>query len=345
MGGGLAGLALGILLRKHDVAVELFESHRYPHHRVCGEFISGLRPELAKQLGILDLAEDAQWHDQTAWHDAQGNIFYQLKLKAAAMGISRYKLDERLATRFLEMGGSLNHQRWREHDRYERIIYATGRNHGQRKQKSKWIGLKLHARNFHSDSDLEMHLGNGGYVGTSGIENGTTNLCGLFPAKVFQTGTAKKNFEFGLTALGLDHLRDRLSSCEIVAGSRCGTMYFNPGYQPHEKTKCDLGDSMMQIPPFTGHGMTMALESAWISHTHILSYVHGETTWSEMVQSIRTAVKRQHSLRLKAACMLHPLMVQGKLPLYWKYLGLLLNPLPPKIAPALWGGALQPKTT
>ena len=42
VGGGLAGLSLGLALRQQDIPVTLFEAGSYPRHRVCGEFITGL---------------------------------------------------------------------------------------------------------------------------------------------------------------------------------------------------------------------------------------------------------------------------------------------------------------
>ena len=41
IGGGLAGLSLGIGLRQNGVPVTIIEAGQYPRHRVCGEFISG----------------------------------------------------------------------------------------------------------------------------------------------------------------------------------------------------------------------------------------------------------------------------------------------------------------
>jgi len=341
IGGGLSGLTLGILLARHGIKVELFESHPYPHHRVCGEFISGLRPELIEKLGIRDLLFDAHRHDQTTWHNAEGKIFYRLKLHQAAYGISRHTLDARLAKRFCYSGGTLIEHRWREYERHEKVVYATGRRHNTQKLKPKWIGLKLHVRDFDSGSHLEMHLGYGGYVGVSAVEAGLTNLCGLFPVSALQSGDTASNFEAALDAIGLHHLRERLSSCEIIQGSRCGTMFFQSGYQPHVKTRCSIGDSMMQIPPFTGHGMSMAFEAAWLAHPHLLTYVKGETDWKSMTNQLQHSIYKQHSLRMQFACILHPLMLQGRLPQYWKYFGTLLNPLAPRISPILWGEAPQ----
>jgi len=42
VGGGLAGLSLGLALRRRGVPVTVWEAGHYPRHRVCGEFITGL---------------------------------------------------------------------------------------------------------------------------------------------------------------------------------------------------------------------------------------------------------------------------------------------------------------
>ena len=49
VGGGLAGLTLGIALRKKEIPVAIFEAGNYPRHRVCGEFISGRGLEIRRR--------------------------------------------------------------------------------------------------------------------------------------------------------------------------------------------------------------------------------------------------------------------------------------------------------
>jgi 2-polyprenyl-6-methoxyphenol hydroxylase-like FAD-dependent oxidoreductase len=50
VGGGLAGLALGIGLRQRGVPVSLWEAGHYPRHRVSGEFICGRGQETLARL-------------------------------------------------------------------------------------------------------------------------------------------------------------------------------------------------------------------------------------------------------------------------------------------------------
>jgi 2-polyprenyl-6-methoxyphenol hydroxylase-like FAD-dependent oxidoreductase len=55
IGGGLAGLTLGIGLRQHGVPAALWEAGHYPRHRVCGEFICGRGQETLARLGLREL--------------------------------------------------------------------------------------------------------------------------------------------------------------------------------------------------------------------------------------------------------------------------------------------------
>ena len=59
VGGGLAGLSLGIGLRQRGVPVTVREAGHYPRHRVCGEFISGNGPAVLERLGLLPRFEQA----------------------------------------------------------------------------------------------------------------------------------------------------------------------------------------------------------------------------------------------------------------------------------------------
>ena len=51
IGGGLAGLTLGIGLRQRNVPVTIREAGQYPRHRVCGEFISAGMVSSGKREG------------------------------------------------------------------------------------------------------------------------------------------------------------------------------------------------------------------------------------------------------------------------------------------------------
>ncbi|MFT6498530.1 MAG: 2-polyprenyl-6-methoxyphenol hydroxylase-like FAD-dependent oxidoreductase, partial [Akkermansiaceae bacterium] len=66
-GGGLAGLSLGIALRRFGIPVLLREASTYPRHRVCGEFINGVTENTLEVLGISPVFSDALRHRSTRW--------------------------------------------------------------------------------------------------------------------------------------------------------------------------------------------------------------------------------------------------------------------------------------
>lgn len=59
VGGGLAGLTLGVGLRQRGVPVAIHEAGHYPRHRVCGEFISGRGQATLARLGLRELFDQA----------------------------------------------------------------------------------------------------------------------------------------------------------------------------------------------------------------------------------------------------------------------------------------------
>ena len=76
VGGGLAGLTLGIGLRQRGVAVTLWEAGRYPRHRVCGEFISGRGQSSLARLRLLGLVQSAGARDATSAGFFAGKAFF-----------------------------------------------------------------------------------------------------------------------------------------------------------------------------------------------------------------------------------------------------------------------------
>src|SRR3954462_11850277 len=90
VGGGLAGLTLGIGLRQREIPVAISEAGGYPLHRVCGEFISGNGPAVLERLGLLPLLEKAAAiRAHTAAFFSGSNHSPVRNLAAPAIGLSR----------------------------------------------------------------------------------------------------------------------------------------------------------------------------------------------------------------------------------------------------------------
>ncbi len=298
-GGGLAGLGLGIALRRAGVDVTLHEAGNYPRHRVCGEFISGVSDATLARLGVLPELADAERLETAEWHDACGTIG---RMRVRACGISRYLLDERLRVRFEEAGGRLCVRSRIAPG--EGVIWAAGRP----SRKGKWIGLKCHARGLALTSDLEMAVAWNGYVGLARIGNGLVNVCGLFRAGSPAPGKGPALLLAMLRAGGLGTLSERLGKAELMTSSFCGVAGFRPGSQPGPPFS--IGDAAQMIPPFTGNGMSMAFESADLALEPALAYADGRMDWESAAAQVATAQKKRFRRRMMASRFFHCFLTQ-----------------------------------
>ena len=127
IGGGLAGLSLGLALRHDGVPVTLSEAGGYPRHRVCGEFITGLSAATIARLGLEPFLHDALLHHEVAWF-LDGKLARRQHLPAPARALSRHRLDARLAHAFVESGGHLlTHTRAAVGPAQAGCVFTTGR--------------------------------------------------------------------------------------------------------------------------------------------------------------------------------------------------------------------------
>ena len=108
IGGGLAGLTLGIGLRQRAVPVTILEAGKYPRHRVCGEFISGRGQATLARLGLEELLTDlgAVRASTTAFF-TEKCVGAPHPLPTPAVCISRFALDAALARHFENLGGKI----------------------------------------------------------------------------------------------------------------------------------------------------------------------------------------------------------------------------------------------
>lgn len=307
IGGGIAGLSLGIALLSRGLQVRLHEAFRYPRHRVCGEFISGVDGKTLERLGVDDLVADAKPLVSTGWYDSRGEIL-AASLPRAALGISRFRLDHRMAERFRERGGRLeqgNRLRLRDLEGPGTVL-CTGR---PPRKESDWIGLKSHFQDLELSKDLEMHLGENGYLGMSGIEDGRVNVCGLFKKRNDISARKGETLVRYIRAVGLGGLADRLEAADPDPSSSLGVSAFSFGYQlerdcPHLR----LGDRGAIIPPFTGNGMSMAFESAEMAIAPLVEYARGDRSWSEARDQCERRLRRRFRRRLAVSRLFHPVM-------------------------------------
>ena len=288
VGGGLAGLTLGIGLRQHGVPVTIHEAGHYPRHRVCGEFISGRGQDSLARLGLRELL------DQAGAVSARTAAFFTATKSSAphllpspAICLSRFDLDVALAKKLRALGGKLlEGERVAAEKIGEDLVHATGRRAQVEPGDSRWFGLKIHARNVALAADLEMHVSANGYVGLCKINGGEVNVCGLFRKCAGNHNDAENGRDRLLGQPG-SPLRERLAGATFDEDSFCAVagLSLRPEQAAARSGLC-VGDAITMIPPITGNGMSMAFESAELAVASLTAWSRDEISWSAARQKI-----------------------------------------------------------
>ena len=300
VGGGLAGLTLGIGLRRQNIPVTVCEAGHYPRHRVCGEFVSGRGQDVLARLGLLESCF------QAGAVGARTAAFYLGRrgspvrpLDAPALCLSRFALDTLLAEHFRASGGELRENaRWRDGEFDEGVVRANGRRLQPREDGCGWFGLKVHVRNVPLAADLEMHGAQTGYVGFCRLKDGEVNVCGLFRRRAGQPDAPRPWRELLRGEPGTP-LRARLGEAVFDEGSFCSVAGFSLRPQrAAARRECCIGDALTMIPPVTGNGMSMAFEAAEMAIGPLAAYSRGEISWSEARQDVAAACDRAFARRL-----------------------------------------------
>ena len=317
VGGGLAGLTLGIALRRREVPVTIQEAGHYPRHRVCGEFISGRGQDVLERLGLgKSLLRAGAIAARTGAFFLGNNTSPVRDLGRPALCISRFTLDWLLAEEFVRTGGELHQNSRATNNSREGMVAASGRPVKPKENGWRWFGLKVHARKVELSADLEMYGVRDGYVGMCRPSGGETNICGLFrnqPAKA----AARPPRELIRGEPG-SPLHNKLAQAEFDESSFCSVagLPLRPrrasGHQ-----ECCIGDALTMTPPVTGNGMSMAFEAAELAVQPLVAWSQGELSWETAHQAIARACDAAFRWRLLWAGWLQRLMfspaIRGKL--------------------------------
>lgn len=297
IGGGLAGLALGLGLRARRIPVTIHEAGAYPRHRVCGEFITGLDAETRMTPGIAEALATARPARGVAWYE-RDRVTARHSLPQAALCLSRHRLDRELAEAFVRSGGDLRLGSRRQAESRPGLVLACGR---RADTTSPWIGRKEHFHGLELTDDLELHLGHRAYVGLTLIDDRTVNVCGLFPRP-----GAHRTMIAHIRECGLPGLAARLSAAQPVPGSSCAVAGLDYGAKPAAPGTITLGDRRGLTPPFTGHGMTIALQSAATALPHLAAWADGTMEWAETSARVERDLDRRFRRRIRWGRWLHP---------------------------------------
>ena len=320
VGGGLSGLALANGLRLADVPVRVIEAGHYPRHRVCGEFMAGLTRSTIQVLGLESCFADALQHRTTQWF-RRGSPVRRYTLPRPATAISRFSIDSQMARLLQERGGELLEGTRHSLQPEEGVIFTCGRNPRQ----GGYIGLKGHWSDIPQGlpnegpspggatdrtSDLELHLGKDCYVGLSAVEEGFVNVCGLFRSIAEGSFSSPvERFHATLRDCGLGYLAQRLEAARYREDSFCSVSGLFYG-KPSRDQRATMGDTYRLIPPFTGNGMTIAIESAQRLLPAAVAYAEGVIDWATFLEKKAETLQTAFNRRYWIAGLLHPFLLR-----------------------------------
>lgn len=299
VGGGLAGLTAAIHLSQENHSVLVIEKKRYPHHKVCGEYVSNEVLPYINRLGVV--FDSAPVQIDTLHLSTVGGRHVKCKLPLGGFGISRYAFDNILYHKALESGAGFRFENvmaieFKDNlfevstDAGERftakvVIGAYGKrstldkhlNRDFIRQKSSWLGVKAHYDHVDfPDNEVALHNFQGGYGGLSRTESGAVNFCYLASYASFQKERNIARFNAKVVARN-PFLKKFLHKAEPIFDEPMSIAQIS--FQQKKSVANHIlmcGDAAGLIHPLCGNGMAMAIHSAKIASEGIIAYLRGK---------------------------------------------------------------------
>lgn len=326
VGGGLAGLAAAIVLRRKGYSVVLFEKEAYPFHRVCGEYISFESREFLLALGLPLNEWDLPVIDTLQLSAPNGQVF-TTKLPLGGFGISRYKLDSELAAiakasgvHLLEKTRVDSIQRTdafyigfdRQQIKATLCLAAFGKRSNldvkwnrpflqqQNQRLNNYVGIKYHLNASWPQNVIGLHNFENGYCGISRIEEDRYCLCYLTRAE-----NLKKN---GNSIEAMQHnvlfqnplLRHIFQTSVIMQGFPVAISQISFAKKATvENGVLMLGDAAGMITPLCGNGMSIALHTAKIAASLSDAFLQKQISEATMAHSYSQQWQHHFGARLR----------------------------------------------
>lgn len=329
IGGGLAGLTAALHLQKAGLEVILIEKNTYPHHKVCGEYISN---EVLPYLQWLDT--DPRVLNPTSIRKLHFSVLSGKSITAplplGGFGVSRYKLDDFLCQKFISRGGQVifdtvtsvsfgtvnsasSEQDFSVETLAERRISARQiiGAYGKRsaidlklkrefiQRKSPVLAVKAHYSGEFNDELVGLHNFRGGYCGVSKVEDQKINICYLADYATFKE---HKNIDTYQQKVLYQNkfLENIFESSKLLFEAPITVSQLSFGAKEAVSDHILMvGDTAGLIHPLCGNGMSMAIHSARICAELLTGFFDGTIPGRPMLEKMYiSSWKQQFSSRL-----------------------------------------------
>lgn len=322
IGGGLAGLALAIDLRKRNYTVLVIEKGEYPRHKVCGEYISmeshrylsDLCPALKKiELPFINKFKLTSGKTKS----------FKTSLDLGGFGISRHLLEDLLYKEALALGVTFFLNTKATSVQYQNSTFkicstseditaslvcnATGRKSNlrtskeiQKPIKTNYVGIKYHVRLPRQANLIEIHNFLGGYCGISNIEANKSCLCYIVNAeKLKAAGNSIPELE-RLFLFQNSALENIFKTADFIIKEPVTVSGINFRIKsPIDNHIFYLGDSAGSMAPVTGNGMSMALRSASYLGKNVHAYFSGKLDKTTLEIGYQSFWDKEYANRIK----------------------------------------------
>lgn len=313
VGGGPAGTSAAISSARHGAKVALFESARFPRHKVCGEFVS------AESLDLLETLLNAE--DKQLLHESvripQARIFVddrtiETTVGSPAASIARIDLDvalwrsaqncgvdarQQTIVRAIEGSGPFRVITSDSDYHSQAVINTSGRwsnltsgDGGDAKLKEKWLGVKAHFAEDSPPRSVDLYFFDGGYCGVQPVNVsgaagvGRVNACAMVRADVAST----------LSEVLTQHpaLLERSRSWRPLSQPVTTSPLIFRRPEPESDGILRAGDAAAFVDPFVGDGISLALRSGKLAADSLAPFFRKEISLGEAVNSYRHAYEQ-----------------------------------------------------
>ena len=329
-------MTAAIHLAQKGQKITLFEKETFPHHKVCGEYLSREVKPYFDQLNIPLDDLQPKIISRLQYSTPAGRSL-EVELPLGAFGVSRFSLDNLLFKTAVANGvevikekvlkvefldGSFEVSTARDEYSAPHVLGSFGKRSVLDKnldriffkKSAPWVAIKSHYELKDFPDDLvALHNFKGGYCGLSRTESGSINMCYLAsydsfkehrdPEKYNKEVLRKNPFLDSFLAEATPIFSQPLTIAQI-------SFHRKEAVKEHMLM---LGDAAGLIHPLCGNGMAIAIHSAKIASEELLSHLETGSSRNQMEAAYKKRWEETFSRRFSTATWLQKILLREKM--------------------------------